>query len=354
MQDATLILCCGMADAVSYAHDAKERGERIIAASSLHYDESARHYPHWEWLPSVYEDAFVGALEQLVKKHKVARIYCPHNIAHYSLLKLKEDGKLDIPLIGIPPTARQTHDMQTLLQEAEECRTFIQHVQPRNTLPTHKVAAILKQTALTYGESNPSKLAALMAIFTSLPQGDVVEVGSWWGKSAVALIMLAQHYDVGHVLCVDPWSGEEAIQTDSSSLMQSMPGITDWATVFAGFTVHTAAVAMPGRFNYLRQPSVQAAATYIQNAPITSPEFGTVRYAQHIAMIHIDGNHDYASVKADYEAWRPFVVSGGWVILDDYVWLHGEGPQKLGDAILQAESVRHSFVAGKALFLQMP
>jgi hypothetical protein len=34
--------------------------------------------------------------------------------------------------------------------------------------------------------------------------------------------------------------------------------------------------------------------------------------------VHLDARHDYASVKADIEAWRPKVRSGGWLSGDDY------------------------------------
>lgn len=113
-------------------------------------------------------------------------------------------------------------------------------------------------------------------------------------------------------------------------------------------------MAQNGRFNYLRLPSVNAEKQYQNTKTIHSQEFGTTDYKGKIALIHIDGNHDYASVKADYEAWQPHVLSGGWIVLDDYVWLHGAGPQELGDDILANERIVHSFVAGKALFLQIP
>ena len=34
--------------------------------------------------------------------------------------------------------------------------------------------------------------------------------------------------------------------------------------------------------------------------------------------VHLDARHDYASVKADIEAWLPKVRSGGWLSGDDY------------------------------------
>lgn len=227
MQSATLIMCCAMPDALAYAKKANERGERVIATSSLKYDESAQYYTHWEWLPSVYDVDFCTALDRLAKLHHITRIFCPHNIAHYSLLELQKQDKLHIPLVGKPPIEEQTEYMQNLLNEATQMQHFIQTIACEEPLAQHIIAAILKQTEATFGESNPSKLAAMMAIFGTLPKGDVVEVGSWWGKTAVALAMLAQHYETGAVLCVDPWSTDVAIQKDSPALMQTMPGITD-------------------------------------------------------------------------------------------------------------------------------
>ena len=39
-----------------------------------------------------------------------------------------------------------------------------------------------------------------------------------------------------------------------------------------------------------------------------------------IAILHIDGNHSYNAVKADIESWGEFVVDGGWIIFDGYIW----------------------------------
>lgn len=36
-----------------------------------------------------------------------------------------------------------------------------------------------------------------------------------------------------------------------------------------------------------------------------------------IGLLHIDGAHDYVSVKRDYEGWAPHIVKGGWLCLDD-------------------------------------
>lgn len=344
-----------MPEALSYAREAINRGERIVASSSVAYDESAKHYPVWEFLPSVYEQEFLEAFQSLVVRHHITRIYCPNNFAHFTLLRLREEGKLQLPLIGMPPLLEQTEATRRRMNEAREVAKFIRQWNGRDTLPDFRIATILRQAELTYGESSPSKLIAMMAIFANLPQGDVVEIGCFLGKTAVVLTMLAQEFKIGAVLCVDPWSKQESVQKESPALVKAMPSSSEWDTLFVGFIANVAAIAESGRFNYLRKPSVEGAAIYRSHTLITSPEFGSVRYSGRVALIHIDGNHDYASVKADYEAWRPHMQSGGWMVLDDYVWLHGDGPKRLGDEVLEAEKkyIAHSFVAGKALFLQI-
>ena len=355
MPETTLILCSSMPEALFYAREAINRGERIVASSSLAYDESAKLYPVWEFLPSVYEEQFPAALQTLIARHHITRIYCPNNFAHFTLLRLREAGELQLPLIGMPPLLEQTEATKRLMNEAREVAEFIKQWNGRDTLADFRIATILRQAELTYGESHPSKLIAMMAIFADLPPGDVVEIGCFLGKTAVVLTMLAQHFKIGAVLCVDPWSRQESVQKDSPALVRAMPGSDDWEMLFIGFIANVAAVAEAGRFNYLRQPSVEAEVIYRDKTPIASAEFGSVPYSGRLALIHIDGNHDYASVKADYEAWRPHMQPGGWVVLDDYCWLHGDGPKRLGDEVLAAEkqNIAHSFVAGKALFLQI-
>ena len=42
-------------------------------------------------------------------------------------------------------------------------------------------------------------------------------------------------------------------------------------------------------------------------------------FADHsLEWVHLDARHDYASVKADIEAWLPKIKSGGWLSGDDY------------------------------------
>ena len=74
-----------------------------------------------------------------------------------------------------------------------------------------------------------------------------------------------------------------------------------------------------------------------------------------IALLRIDGNHDASAAALDVAPWTQYVRPGGWIVLDDYVWPHGEGPARAGDALLRefGDKAECSFAAGKALFVRL-
>ena len=107
---------------------------------------------------------------------------------------------------------------------------------------------------------------------------------------------------------------------------------------------------------YLHATSDKAYDAY-KDAPVSlsTPEFGTADFTGQIAVIHIDGNHDEAAVVRDCEQWLPHVTTDGWVIIDDYIWAHGDGPQLAGDRLLgrYSDHIKRSFVIEKGLFVQL-
>ncbi len=115
----------------------------------------------------------------------------------------------------------------------------------------------------------------------------IVEVGSWLGRSAVALADNCP----GWVYCVDLWDGNLA------------PGISGggWATetCYAAFKANVAGrQVIP-----LRMTSLEAARQ--------------LRH-KHFDVIFIDADHSYEAVKADIEAWRPLLVPGGLLCGHDF------------------------------------
>jgi hypothetical protein len=358
--DATLIFPCCLPDGELYAEAARERGERVVAASSLRFDPTAHKFDTWFYLPSVHEQDFSKQLNQAIAEYEIARLYCPVPTAYDVLNRLIEDGKLSIKVIGEIPIRRSYFEHDKLMKAAAALHALIQDITERHSdlLPV-EIAAVLRQSLRIFGESDQYKIAAMMAIFADAPAGDVIEIGVLAGRSACVLALMAKRYGTGAVLAIDPWSSAHAKQIDSAENFQRM--VEAWLptlpieSFFESFVVSLLPIVTPGRFNYLMQPSTTAHGTWFRTGRVETSHFGLTDYRRDIAVLHIDANHGYAQVREDCELWLPHLIPGGWLILDDYVWMHGDGPRRVGDALLteRASEVQRAFVCGKALFVKL-
>jgi hypothetical protein len=351
----TLIFPCCVPAGLAYAEAAQQRGETVVAASSLAYDETATQYQTWFYLPSVNEPGFAARLNEAVKRYQIERVFSPVSSAHWKLSRMFAAGETGVQVIGEMPIQQHARKHAALMQEA-----MLQLAQIRDISGGHSalgrfdVAAVLCRAMGFFGESSETKIAAMMAIFSEVPKGDVVEIGVLTGRSATVLEMMARRHQTGAVLAIDPWAYANSVQQESPADLREMVDIWDASVPFETFIVELLPVARQGSFNYLRTTSRAAHAAWTASRRVTSPEFGETRYSGQIALLHIDGNHDHAAVADDCALWLPHLMRGGWLILDDYVWLHGNGPRLVGDQLLaeRADDIARAFVCGHALFLQ--
>ena len=177
------------------------------------------------------------------------------------------------------------------------------------------------------------KLRALLGILQYSVNGDIVEIGSWWGKSAFVLAWLARCFDIGKLLCVDPWTNDHLIQNEEKVDSGSMQVSAEEALgVFQiGLLPFNS-----NHINYLRMTSVDGAAYFNDCQVVDTAVFGKTEYRGQISVLHIDGNHSYHSVSADVDSWTKFITVGGWIIFDDYIWPYGNGPQRVGDEFFKS------------------
>jgi hypothetical protein len=352
----TLVFPCCVPAALEYAEEARRRGEVVIAASSLAFDETARHFPTWFRLPNVYAPDFAARLSEAVAIHRIERVFAPVSAAHWMLGRLVARGEIDLELIGEMPIRRHAREHARLMADADARLADIASMSDdRSTLTRFEVAAVLRHSTAVFGESSEAKIAALMAIFAAAPKGDVVEIGVLTGSSASVLEMMASRYDSGPVLAVDPWSYANSVQQESPRDLQEMVDVWDASVPFETFLTQLLPIARHGEFNYLPLTSREAHGYWLRDRKIRSAEFGETRYGGEIAVLHIDGNHDYTAVNEDVALWASHLRPGGWLVLDDYFWLHGDGPRRVGDEFLaaRADDVARAFVCGSALFVQL-
>ena len=356
---ATLIFPCSVPDGQRYAEAARRRGEQVVAASSLRPDETAQRFETWFYLPSVHDPDFPQRLNEAIAAHGISRVFCPVLAASVVLDRLAAEGRLAVPIIAEVPIRRHLCQHRKLMADAAARHMFIQELSDgRSPLSPIEVASVLRQALGIFGESDATKIAAMMAIFGDAPPGDVVEIGVLAGRSACVLALMARRHRTGSVLVADPWSTSAAKQHDTYRDFQAM--IDAWAPVvplesfFESFIVSLLPLTAGNGFNYLALASKDAYSVWSQQRRLETPYFGDVHYTGTISVLHIDGNHDYAHVREDCDLWLRHLAAGGWLILDDYVWLHGDGPRRVGDALLaeNRERVQRAFVCGKALFVK--
>ena len=329
---------------------AKARGDRVIAASSVKADETAKHYDHWVYLPSMYDPGFGEALADLIASEAITHFYSPHMVVHPAVKALVARESLPITVCEDPIETLQGH-YRDVFTHAQDAVPFIRTL-GGSDLPTALVASLFHFGEQIYGQTSETKIAAMAAICADSPKGDLIEIGSAWGRSAFVLATLAAHFEIGNLLCIDPWKEEIAHQSSDQEFLTQAIEEMDWEATFQAFLVHM--LPFGRRVNYLRSRSAQVAEVYGRVNEIVSSEFGTTQYTGRAAIIHIDGNHGFECIDEDCRLWRPWLLPGGWLIIDDYVWEHGTGPKQVGDALIENEraNIECAFVAGKALFIK--
>lgn len=351
-----LVFPAGLPESLQFRAEAAARGDVVIGASSRRFDPAAADYASWEWLPYVHEDGFAPALSELLQRREVDAIFAPHGVVAARLVEIMPEIAPCVRLIA-PAPIHQTERSYRALRDraarlAEQDLFPFSCVPPRRALLSAELAGLLRVVDTIPGMTDHDKIAAVIHAMRHAPDGDVVEIGSWWGRSAALFVLLARAYGSGSVLCVDPWAN--AALPQGVGVLDRASAAADAEAAFRIFQVNLAPIAA-GRLNYLRACSADAAPRYRPGLWIESAAFGCTRYAGQIALLHIDGNHAEASVAADTRLWTPHVKPGGWIVFDDYVWAFGDGPKRIGDAFLERERdrVALSFVVGTALFVQL-
>lgn len=170
------------------------------------------------------------------------------------------------------------------------------------TLDDHASFVHFLETAA--GGINAEQGLALADYAGQVDAGDIVEIGSYKGKSAVALAYGVRHSDLDHkpqVFCIDPHS-------PFTGQLGGQFGPEDRKDFFV---------------NMIDTEMYKEAALINLPAKDVAP-FWTRR----IGFLFIDGDHRYHAVREDFMRWLPHVLDGGIVALDDSV--HPDlGPKQL-------------------------
>jgi hypothetical protein len=358
VQAPILIFPAGMPRSLEYLQRCQREGQPVLGSSSLEYDVARQHYPAWAQLPFVNDPAFSGALRQLIESAGIGGIYTPNPVVWSYLSAALPTLAPGVSLVNAWPL----QDELASYRQAETLAAaglaapleLAASVQPQPRLTAAALAALLRHASTIPGMCDDVKIAALCEIARHAPSGDLVEIGSAFGKSAFVLACLARRYGIGKLLCVDPWQSAYVAQHDEGGLVDNCIERYDYDEMLRVFEMSLLPYSA-GDINYLRLPSSEAAARYATERHAVTDAFGSTDYTGRIALLHIDGNHSHDAVQADIDAWGAHLADGAWVVFDDYVWPYGDGPQRVGDAFLarRGSDIACAFVMGTALFVQL-
>jgi len=145
---------------------------------------------------------------------------------------------------------------------------------------------------------SPAELAFLYETAQSMPENAlVVEVGSFKGRSSVAICEGLSRVAGARFVAVDPW---RRIRMTDDELYEV--GAPDEDEIYSRFLRNT------GPYDFvrpMRMSSLEAA-----------PEFADAS----IDWLFIDGDHSFDAVRADLRAWSPKVKLLGLVSGHDHTW----------------------------------
>ena len=158
--------------------------------------------------------------------------------------------------------------------------------------------------------------------------GEIVEIGSWMGKSTCWLAVGSKSVQREKVHAIDPFDG--------GPMLKEQPIIREQGTTYHIFVDNLTSV---GLFDYV-EPIVATSQQVAQS------------WDKPIRLLFIDGDHSYDAVKADFEMWSRFLVAEALIAFDDVTGGY-EGAKRYYDALLQGDQ-RYREIArvGKMKFIQ--
>lgn len=130
------------------------------------------------------------------------------------------------------------------------------------------------------------------------PTGAVVELGAWKGRSTLWLGSAVRDRGDGPMHSIDTWQG-----TTGEAVHRRLLRRYDADGLYREFVGNIEKAELGPYVRPWRMTTQQAAAKW---EPTES-----------IGLLFIDADHSYEAVKADFDAWSPFVAPGGFIVFDD-------------------------------------
>jgi MMP 1-O-methyltransferase len=161
---------------------------------------------------------------------------------------------------------------------------------PRDFHETLESATQLSLKTPGFLGENEIRFLGILAAWTPA-KGAIVEIGSFKGKSTVALATMAKKYGLGPVVAIDPHQGLAYLGPDAP---QQSP-------TFDEFLGNVRSAGLDANVEVQRAYSRDVAKTW----------------SRPIRLLWIDGDHSYEGCKEDFDLFSPFLADGAVVAFHD-------------------------------------
>ncbi len=156
-------------------------------------------------------------------------------------------------------------------------------------------------------------------------KGEIVEIGSWMGKSTICLAGGSESKKRERVFAIDPHKGQ---YTRNNGIGKKSP-------TFKKFLSN---IQVTGLLSYIKPL-------------VTTSKNAAKNWKKPIRLLFIDGLHDYKNTVQDFTLWSPFVSTNGIIAFHDAFCGH-IGPERvILENVLQSEW-RDIGVVGSIIFVQ--
>jgi len=160
------------------------------------------------------------------------------------------------------------------------------------------------QTIEGYLSMNEGILLYIFSKFDNKVKGEIVEIGSFMGRSTYWLALGQKESKKGKVVAIDPHKGD-----------------------LGEFTVNNICVPDGGTFKKFKDNlKKREVLNFVSPMKMTS-KTASKKFNKPIRFLFVDGDHKYEAVKMDIDLWSPKVVNGGIIAIHDSV--NWDGPKKV-------------------------
>lgn len=189
----------------------------------------------------------------------------------------------------------------------------------------------MRASDAVHGWLHRDEQSALYRLASQVPADRaVVELGSWKGRSTVVLAAGSMSGSRAPIYAVDFF----AVRGENESFVAEQQG-GEAREYLPEFQQNMVRAGVAGVVTPIRDSTTDAARGW-KGPPI--------------ALLFVDGDHEYASVRADFLAWVPHCAAGARVAFHDYHAYHGVTrfvDQLLFTGVLSGAALAHSMLHGE-------